>query len=169
MLKVDLVLLARQRRAEIEVELPPGDPVWEGTGLAFAGPVRIQLDVQYAGSDIVVRGQLGGTAKLSCRRCTTALEYELAEDLTFVYRPGITTAEAEAEELYPLPERGQELDLTPAVREHALLAVPEYVNCSEECRGFCPRCGTNLNRASCECVVEDEDPRWAALRRLRTE
>jgi uncharacterized protein len=169
MLKVDLVLLARQRRAEIEVELPPDDPVWEGTGLTFSGPVRIQLDVQYAGSDIVVRGQLGGTAALSCRRCTAPLEYELAEDLTFVYRPGLAVAEAEAEELYALPERAQELDLTTAVREHALLAVPEYVNCSEECRGFCSRCGTNLNRTSCDCVVEDEDPRWAALRRLRTE
>jgi uncharacterized protein len=169
MLKVDLGLLARQRRAEIDGELAPDDPVWEGTGVAFDGPVELQLDVQQAGADVVVRGGMQGTARLECRRCTAPVRFALDEELTLVYRTGLTAAEAEAEEVYALPARAQELDLTPALREAVLLAVPEYVNCSEECRGFCPRCGTNLNQASCECVVEDEDPRWAALRRLRTE
>ena len=97
------------------------------------------------------------------------MPYALDEELTFLYRSGVRGVEAEAEEVYGLPERGLELDLGPAVREHVLLAVPQFVICDEACRGFCPRCGTNLNEASCDCVVEEEDPRWAALRRLRSE
>lgn len=169
MLKVDLGLLARQRRAEIDGELASDDPAWDGTGIAFAEPVAVELDVQQAGPDVVARGRVRGTAALACRRCTTPVAYELDEELTLVFRAGISAVEAEAEEVYVLPERAKELDLTPALREHVLLAVPEYVNCSEECRGFCARCGTNLNQASCDCVVEDEDPRWAALRRLRSD
>jgi uncharacterized protein len=169
MLKVDLALLARQRRVEIETELEPADPVLEGIGVEFDGPVALKLDVQQAAADVVARGSIAGVALLSCRRCMVPVRHELDEELTFVFRPGLTQVEAEEEEVYALPERAQELDLTAAVREHLLLAVPEYVSCSEECRGFCPRCGTNLNQASCECVVEDEDPRWAALRRLRSE
>ena len=169
MLKVDLGLLARQHRIRIEAEVPADDPLWETLPWRFAEPVLLRLDVQQAVSDVVVRGRVQGTVDLECRRCLTPLRHELDEDMTFLYRSGVQGVEAEAEEVYPLPPKGGELDLTTAVREHVLLAVPEYVNCDDACRGFCPRCGTNLNETSCACVDEEEDPRWAALRRLRSE
>jgi uncharacterized protein len=169
MLKVDLGLLAQRRRQQIDEEIGPDDEVWHGTGLEFDGPVALRLDVQQAGADVVARGRVSGTASLACRRCTQPVRHEFDEELTFVFRSGATAAEAEAEEVYALPERTQEIDLGVALREHLLLAVPEYVICAETCRGFCPRCGTNLNEASCDCVEEEDDPRWAALRRLRSE
>src|SRR5690606_2911863 len=169
MLKVDLGLLAQQHRIRIDAQVPADDPLWEPFPWRFAGPVDLHLDVQQAGSDVVVRGDVHGQAELSCRRCLAAVQYPVDEEPIFVYRAGVAPAEAEAEEVYPLPERGGELDLTVALREHVLLSVPEFVNCDEECRGFCPRCGTNLNETTCECRTEEEDPRWAALRRLRSE
>src|SRR2546421_13027750 len=36
------------------------------------------------------------------------------------------------------------IDLRPAVREELLLAVPRWVVCRDDCRGLCPRCGTDL-------------------------
>jgi uncharacterized protein len=169
MLKVDLGRLARERRLRIDEEIAPDDPILSGIGIAFSGPVVLALDVQDAARDVVARGRLRGEAELACRRCMTPVRYELDEDLTFVFRAGVTPVEAEQEEVYALAERAQELDLAVPLREHVLLAVPEYVNCSETCRGLCPLCGTNLNESSCDCAVEDEDPRWAALRRLRSE
>jgi uncharacterized protein len=169
MLKVDLGLLARQHRMRIDAEIPGDDPMWDGTGITFEDGLDVGLEVQQAGADVVVRGHARGTAALACRRCTVSVTHELDEDLTFVYRSGIDAVEAEAEEVYVLPPRGQEVDLAPALLEHVQLAVPRYVVCNEACRGFCPRCGTDLNQASCDCVVEEEDPRWAALRRLRPE
>src|SRR6266576_1070387 len=41
--------------------------------------------------------------------------------------------------------------------------------CGDECRGLCPVCGTNLNRGSCDCNREWEDPRMAALRAFRNQ
>jgi len=169
MLKVDLGLLARQHRIRIDADVPADDPVWAPLPWSFAGPVALDLDVQQAGEDVVVRGRVQGTAELSCRRCLSPVTRPLDEELTFLYRTGIADVEAEADEVYVLPPRGGELDLSQAIYEHVLLAVPEFVNCDEACRGFCPRCGTNLNTASCDCVEEGEDPRWAALRRLRSE
>jgi uncharacterized protein len=168
MLKADLGLLGREHRMRVEEDLPPDHPVWEGTGISFAGPVSLRLDLQQSvGGDLVGRGRIRGTAALSCRRCTKPVPFELDEELTLLFRPGLEPVDAEAAEIYPLPERAKEADLTVPVREHVVLAVPEYVNCSESCRGFCPQCGLDLNESSCECAVEDEDPRWAALRRLR--
>jgi uncharacterized protein len=169
MLKVDLGRLARQHRVRIDTALAADDAIWAGAGLTFDGPVAVDLDVQQAGGDVVARGRFRGTIVLACRRCVLPVRRELDEEVTLVYRAGLTTAAAEAEELYALPPRGQELDLAVALLEHVQLAMPQYVICSESCRGFCPRCGRNLNQASCECVVEEEDPRWAALRRLRSE
>lgn len=169
MLKVDLGLLAQQHRIRIDTVVPVDDGLWETFPWRFAEPLQLQLDVQQAGADVVVRGDVRGLAELSCRRCLAPVLYEVNEELIFVYRAGVAPVEAEAEEVYPLSEKSGVLDLTQAVREHVLLSVPEYVNCDETCRGFCPRCGTNLNETTCDCRTEEEDPRWAALRRLRSE
>jgi uncharacterized protein len=169
MLKVDLGLLARQHRVQVDESIASDDAVWDGSGLTFAGPVAVRLDVQRVGADVVARGRARGIAALACRRCTEPVQHEIDEELTIVFRSGTTPPEAEAEEMYALPERARELDLAPALREQMLLTVPEYVICAETCRGFCPRCGTNLNQASCACIEEETDPRWAALRRLRSE
>jgi uncharacterized protein len=169
MLKVDLGRLAREHRIRIDEDVAADDPLWNGLAVTFQGPVTLRLDVQQVVADVVVRGRLEAIAVLACRRCLKPVRRELDEELTFIYRSGLGATEAEAEEAYPLPARGQELDLTRAVREHVVLAVPQYVICAEACRGLCARCGTNLNESSCDCVVEEEDPRWAALKRLRTE
>jgi DUF177 domain-containing protein len=39
--------------------------------------------------------------------------------------------------------------------------------CGEECRGLCPACGTNLNRGTCDCHREWEDPRLAVLKNIK--
>ena len=169
MLKVDLGILARKHRIRIDAEVPADDPLWDSLPWRFAEPVLLRLDVQQAGQDVVVRGGIEGVVDLACRRCLTPVTHELDEELTFLYRSGVQDVDAEAEEVYALPAKGSDLDLGPALREHVLLAVPQFVNCDEACRGFCPRCGTNLNQSSCDCEDEDEDPRWAALRRLRSE
>lgn len=169
MLKVDLDRLARERRVRIDEVVPADDPLWDGLGVRFATPVALQLDVQQAGTDVVVRGGMQAEAELECRRCLKPVRLELDEELTFVYRSGVASVEAEAEETYPLPARARDVDLSRPVREHVLLAVPQYAICEEACRGLCPRCGTNLNQATCDCSEEEQDPRWAALRRLHEE
>jgi uncharacterized protein len=41
--------------------------------------------------------------------------------------------------------------------------------CREDCQGLCPVCGTNLNNGTCTCKREWEDPRLAALKKLKTD
>jgi uncharacterized protein len=48
-----------------------------------------------------------------------------------------------------------------------LLALTERPLCRDECRGLCPRCGTNLNERDCGCTTEANDPRLAVLRNLK--
>jgi uncharacterized protein len=55
------------------------------------------------------------------------------------------------------------------VREEVVLAVNPYVVCDPECRGLCPKCGAKLDEGECGCADDEADPRWAALRDLKSE
>jgi uncharacterized protein len=58
------------------------------------------------------------------------------------------------------------LDLTEAIRQYALLALPMKPLCQESCAGLCPSCGHNLNQGACNCPPEAGDPRWSELNEL---
>jgi len=58
------------------------------------------------------------------------------------------------------------LDLTEAIRQYALLAVPMKPLCRGDCAGLCPNCGHNLNQGPCDCLPQKVDPRWSELNKL---
>jgi uncharacterized protein len=72
--------------------------------------------------------------------------------------------ETDESDVYLLEPRATTVDLRPALREEWLLAVPAFVQCREDCKGLCPRCGADLNQGPCGCAPEI-DSRWDALRR----
>ena len=158
--------MERKKRLRIDEAVTVGDPRLADTGARLGGPLEVDLEVSTAGSDVLVRGRVRGEAEAECRRCLRTVQVPLDEAVTLLYRTGVAPADAEAEEVYALPERGRELDLWPAVREHVILAAPEYPVCSEDCPGLCGRCGADLTLGPCGCGGPEPDERWAALREL---
>ena len=163
MLKVDLGQLARKKRRQIDARVPADDPLFHGLAFAMRGPLEVELEAQQTGHDVLVRGTLAGAAALACRRCLTDVETPIRETVALLFRAGVSAAEAEAAEVYPLPAKGNELDLGHAIREHLVLAVPEFAICRAACKGLCPSCGTNWNESTCSCEPAPVDSRWAAL------
>src|SRR5688572_18951860 len=163
----DLRRLERENRLAIGAELRVERGGRREGQLAVAGPLRVRLEAQQAGHDVVVRGNLNGSVALACRRCLAPVTAPIDEDVSLVFRPGLSRVEAEAEEVYALPARGDELDLSDAIREQVVLAVPQYGMCIEDCRGLCQHCGTNLNQEQCDCTSNAVDPRWSVLRALK--
>ena len=98
---------------------------------------------------------------------------DVKRDFDLLYRPQgadagrdeMSVTDAEAEISY---YEGEGLPLDEVVREQVLLAVPLKVTCREDCKGLCPHCGTNLNEGQCSCTIAMEDPRWTALREIRS-
>ncbi|HEX2093565.1 MAG TPA: DUF177 domain-containing protein [Longimicrobiaceae bacterium] len=152
----------------IREQVPPDHPIWEGTEITLAGPLEADLTARSVGNGVFVRGYLRGTLRLPCRRCLKEVEEELDEPVDFLFEE---LREDEAEEVqgevYALPARGDELDLTEPVREQVLLHVPRYVVCREECRGLCPQCGADRNEAPCDCVPEEPSSPWDALKKIK--
>ena len=58
------------------------------------------------------------------------------------------------------------MDLTDALRESLLLAIPARVLCKPDCKGICPVCGADRNVTDCHCDTRSIDPRLEALKAL---
>lgn len=163
MLRIDL----REVRAgpvDTRAQLAVDDPLFEGTELSLAAPVRVSGCLNGVGEgkyywqarvETVVRGE--------CRRCLEIVERPLSQPVAILFTSEVGAEEAEG--CYPIPRQSAVLDLSGAVREELVLAAPAYLVCAPECQGLCPNCGANLNAGPCSCERE-RDPRWEALRAL---
>jgi uncharacterized protein len=153
-----------------------GPDLQQNTPLHAAG--RAQLIEELHGKhqrikDIRISGELSTKLELPCARCLEPVLQDVTRKFDLLYRPlgvdagreemSVTGAEAEVSYY-----QGEGLLLEDAVREQVLLAVPLKVICREDCKGLCPHCGTNLNVERCSCADPIEDPRWTALKDLRS-
>lgn len=129
----------------------------------FDAPVNGDVEVNRTARTANLRGHLTTTVPLVCGRCLAP------------YRHGVALVLAEESVVggAPPPAEGVlgpdlVLDVTEAVRQHLLLALPMVPVCRPDCRGLCPRCGTNLNERECGCARDTViDPRLAPLLKLK--
>jgi uncharacterized protein len=161
--------LAAVSRAEVRVdgEIPPDEPLFEGLGFTLDGPAHLELEARSVGEGVLVRGRIEMQVELECRRCLVRVPHRIDEAVDMLYEP--LEAEEEEElggEVYPLPRRGDDLDLRPALREQIMLRVPEFVLCTDACRGLCPQCGADRNQSACECVPDAVESPWDALKNV---
>jgi len=166
MLKMNIAGIDRGN-VELHEQVPADDPMWEGTGVRLVEPLKVDLTGQEVGDGVLVRGRIQATVERECRRCLTSVRQPV-DDTVDLYFATLGEDEEELEgEVYPLPARGNELDVAEAVREQLLLRAPQYVLCDEACRGLCARCGTNLNEGACDCVSEAAPSPWDALKQVK--
>jgi uncharacterized protein len=134
-------------------------------------PVRVELSCYRAGTELFVAGSAETAAVAVCSRCAEDFETLNRRAFRYVLSPKVIGEDREAalraEDLEFSVYEGEEVDLSPLVREQVLLGLAERPLCREECRGLCPRCGANLNEQECGCVSEAADPRLAVLRNLK--
>lgn len=123
--------------------------------------------------DIRIQGRLATRLELICARCLEPVMQDVKREFDLLYRPQgadagrdeMSVTDAEAEISY---YEGEGILLDDVVREQVLLAAPLKVTCRDDCKGLCPQCGKNLNQEQCSCSVEQEEPRWAALKEIRS-
>ena len=77
---------------------------------------------------------------------------------------GLPAPAFDEDEIFPIDDHHQ-VDLTEAVRQTVLIALPMVTICQEDCKGLCSQCGKDLNQGPCDCQPET-DVRWIALEQL---
>jgi uncharacterized protein len=165
---------------EFDLELAPGtiDFGEEATQMnAMAAKGMAEVLHEHRGprdivADIRLRGSLKGRFQVPCARCVEPVEIPVEAEFDLIFRPVGADGEAgeraisasETEIGYYLKDS---LLLEDVLREQVLLALPVRTLCEPDCKGLCPRCGSNRNSQPCTCEVGPSDPRWQALAGLR--
>ncbi|HWO43471.1 MAG TPA: DUF177 domain-containing protein [Candidatus Eisenbacteria bacterium] len=140
----------------------------------FQFPAFIDVALTYyrAGADLFFEGAFRGSFEGHCSRCLRRYTFTLDSPFDFVLAPGPGTAgkkmgELTRDELGLSQYSGEEINLSPLIREQVLLALPTRPLCDENCRGLCSQCGANLNVEACACSSGAHDPRMSIFRTLK--
>ncbi|MBE3587188.1 MAG: DUF177 domain-containing protein [Thermoanaerobacteraceae bacterium] len=151
-------------RMHLELEAPLPSLEAGGERVEFTGPARASLEVSNTGKALRVEGRVKAQLRPQCARCLEPFTLPVETEISETYYPegGGEAGPEEREEWIPFS--GDMLDITPEVLKSLMLVLPMRFVCREDCRGLCPRCGQNRNLASCDCPVEDVDPRLAVLK-----
>jgi len=135
-------------------------------------PVQLHLDIAKTGERFRLTGRVRTVLELPCSRCLDPFLWPVDGSFDLVYHPqsanvGDGEQEVGDEDMSTAFYEDQRIDLAQLMREQFYLALPMKPLCGEECRGLCAVCGTNLNRETCGCSREWEDPRMAALKNVK--
>jgi uncharacterized protein len=143
-----------RRRVELSGSVEPFRVV--DTSVAADAVVEVDANLEWVTEGVLATGSASAPWIAVCRRCVAAVEGRVEVTFQELFEP-----QARDGESYPL--RGDRIDLGPLAREVLLLSLPLAPLCREACAGLCPNCGADLNAGSCDCVIDDRDPRWTAL------
>jgi uncharacterized protein len=106
-------------------------------------------------------------ARFTCDRCGIDYQGNVESKYKMVYLfRNVDEPKEETDITYLSPDTIN-INITDDVRDYLILAVPMKKLCKEDCKGLCYKCGTDLNKSSCDCKQDEIDDRWSKLLELK--
>ena len=135
----------------------------EGT-YAVVEKTPVNLDITNKGNKVFsVTGTVDVSLEMPCSRCLDPVKVDFHLEID----DEIDMKQTDKERMEALDEQfyvnGYNLDVDQMVRNELTLSLPMKVLCDEDCKGICNRCGTNLNRGTCDCDTRSLDPRMSVI------
>lgn len=135
----------------------------------FDEPVEVSVELEKTHRDIFLSARVRAGGMFTCDRCLEDFRRRMDATYEQVYLLSPQEQPATGEEnveVVVLSADTNIIDIGEDARQFLLLKLPIKMLCKDDCAGLCPSCGTNLNQSSCDCSLEETDPRWDALKNL---
>ena len=121
-----------------------------------------KVDIGRTPQGLVVQGSFEADTILECVRCLKEFTYPLDWEFTELYA---FTKKSVSESELLVPEDAQ-LDISPLIREYALLEIPINPLHDPECKGLCIECGQDLNISDCGHSQDKDESPFSELKKL---
>ena len=133
----------------------------------FTKEVLVESTLEKTSRQLYVRTEFKTGGVFTCDRCLEEFEREVSSGFGTMYVTDPDGAKSDSDDVQVITPDTNTIDLGEDVRQYAVLALPPKMLCRDDCAGLCPRCGTNLNRAKCDCDKDEVDSRWSGLQKLK--
>ena len=162
----------RTARERYEKVYDPSAFASDRESFRVVAPVALAFDIDKDKQQFRLAGSVKTMLELPCSRCLEPFRSPVDAAFDLRYQPhalntGDGEREIEEDDLSTAFYENDEIDLGQLMREQFYLSLPMKPLCRDDCEGLCPACGTNLNRGTCDCTRNWEDPRFAALKQFR--
>jgi uncharacterized protein len=134
------------------------------TGDGISSQIQGEVTLTRIDRGCLVKGRLHTEVEITCSRCLSLFGYPLALDIEEEYFPLIDVSTGSPLAMPDEPgsftiNEHHVIDLTEAIRQYALLAMPMKPLCREDCAGFNPGGGDNRNVAGRDYQPQGADHR----------
>ena len=115
------------------------------------------------GKRLRLSGEGDVTVQIPCDRCLQEVDvpFHFVIEKVLSKDDASEDAEDDSDEAVSYIDEERVLDVDRLIYNEILVAWPAKVLCKPDCKGICPKCGTNLNLATCDCEQGELDPRMA--------
>ena len=138
--------------------------IYQGDAYPYLDKPSVCLTVaNEKNSKVHITGQGEVTLDIPCGRCLTSVPTRIAFEIDELVDFEKIRAGSSSDILDAPYIDDNVLDTDILIENSLLMRFPDKVLCREDCKGLCPKCGTNLNLSSCSCDTFIPDPRMAAI------
>src|SRR5258708_25547234 len=127
--------------------------------LKVISPIAGHVRMRGVNQGLLVDSWADLTLEQTCDRCLKHIKQPMHVTFEERFYPtvdvltGMPLAPIEEDDVFPIDQHHQ-VDLTEALRQSILLAVPMVSLCKPDCAGLCSQCGHDLNLGPCQCEPE---------------
>ena len=128
----------------------------------FVTPIEVKAQLTPRSGAVQLVAEVDYLYRMNCDRCAEETEQTMHHRFEHMLVRSLNDEENDE-----YIEVGDEpLDLTELLHADIVMEIPSKFVCSEDCKGLCPICGVNLNKAACDCHRRQTDPRLEILKTL---
>ena len=159
------IMTTKDKVVKIQAPIEMEKFEFQGDSYGFARKDPLDLIITNLGNKMVmIEGSTNISLVLFCSRCLNDIIYpmdiRISKEIDFTI-----TEEERAESLDEMNYIiGYNLDVDILVYDEILIDFPMKLLCSEDCKGICRNCGTNLNEKTCDCDNTEYDSRMSVIR-----
>ncbi|MFC2107199.1 DUF177 domain-containing protein [Bacteroidota bacterium] len=130
--------------------------------------IKVDVDLDKQERMMVFTFQIKGKASVQCDRCSGLYDQDLSSEERLIVKTG-GEEEEETEEIVNILEKDYQFNLAPFIYEFVILAFPAKRAHPENKKGK-SQCDPEVLKILKNNIVEEShDPRWDALKKLKTD
>lgn len=153
-MKIDVLALSRSPGASVGLNSDHDDEGIELSAYLEQLLESVSFDGMLAHADkgnFRLQGLISAVRAGECDRCLKPARRTFAVEIAEMYRR-ISDPDYKSDSDSCYGYAGHVINLDQAIRDNLLLNLPVQLLCRDDCPGFCPVCGKDLNESECNCA-----------------